>query len=394
VSTDARTNEAPADTSLYVHVPFCVVKCGYCDFNSYVVEDRSVHERFLEALDAELKLARPPRRPLSVFVGGGTPTHLTPSHLQRLFEILGRHADLRGCREVTMEINPESLTPEKAAIALAAGVNRASMGVQTFDAERLRFLDRAHTADRARAAFGELRAAGFENVSIDLIFGLPGETLADWRDDLEQAIALGPDHLSCYNLTFEHGTRLHRDMQQGRVEPNDEEVDRAMFLYTRQRLAESGYDAYEISNFAGRGGACRHNDHYWLQGDYVGVGPGASSHRGGVRATNLKPVESWATSALAGLAPSATAETLTPRQRAGEAVWLGVRRRDGVDLAAVEAKLRLPVAREFSGRVDELVRRGHLEHEGTRIRLTADGMLFADAVGAAFLDAPPASAGG
>ncbi|MBK8099194.1 MAG: radical SAM family heme chaperone HemW [Planctomycetes bacterium] len=372
-------------TSLYVHVPFCVVKCGYCDFNSYVVEDRAVHLRFLAALDAELARARAPRQPTSVFLGGGTPTYLDPEAFAQMFAILARHVDLAACPEVTVEINPESLTPAKAAIARAAGVNRASMGVQSFAAARLRFLDRAHDAERARAAFGELRAAGFTNVSIDMIFGLPGQTLADWQADLEAALALGPDHLSCYNLTFEPGTKLHHQWQLGHVAPNDEETDRAMFLWTRERLAAAGFLAYEISNFAGRGGMCAHNDHYWLQGDYVGVGPGASSHRAGVRTTNLKPVDAWADAALAGLAPAASAETLTPWQRAGEAVWLGVRRREGVDLAEVGARLGLPVAARFAGLVQRQVACGHLRRDGTRIQLTDSGLLFADAVGAAFL---------
>jgi oxygen-independent coproporphyrinogen III oxidase len=262
-----------------------------------------------------------------------------------------------------------------------------SMGVQSFQARHLRFLDRAHSAERAEAAFAELRAAGATNVSIDLMFGVPSETFDEWRDDLERALALRPDHLSCYNLTFEPGTKLHHDLQQGRVAPNDEEVDRAMFLHTRERLQRAGFDAYEISNFAGRGGPCRHNDHYWLQGDYVGVGPGASSHRAGVRCTSLKPVESWAKAALAGLPAAATAETLRPWQRAAEAVWLGLRRRDGIDLAAIEARLRLPVRERFAPLLEQHQRAGLLAFDGTRAQLTADGLLLADRVSGDYLGA-------
>jgi oxygen-independent coproporphyrinogen-3 oxidase len=234
-----------------------------------------------------------------------------------------------------MEANPESVTAEKAAIARAHGVTRMSMGVQSFHPHHLRFLDRAHTAERAEEAFAVLRASGCENISVDMIFSVPGQTLAEWHADLERVLRLRPDHLSCYNLTFEPGTRLHRDLQQGRIEPNDEETDRAMFLATRERLAAAGFEAYEISNFAGRGGPSRHNDHYWLQGDYVGIGPGASSHRRGVRCTNLKTVESWAGAVLDGTPGAASAETLRPLQRAAEALWLGIRRRDGVDLDLV-----------------------------------------------------------
>ncbi|MCA8951399.1 MAG: radical SAM family heme chaperone HemW [Planctomycetes bacterium] len=372
--------------ALYVHVPFCVRKCGYCDFNSYVVDDDGAHDRFLAALAAELQRCWPAgQAPRSVFLGGGTPSLLSPERLRRLLAILASAVDLRACPEVTIECNPESVTTEKAAIAREHGVNRASLGVQTFDPDRLRFLDRAHSAAGAEAAFGALRAGGFDNLSLDLMFGVPGETLDEWVADLERALALGPDHMSCYNLTFEPGTHLTHARARGEVDANDEEVDRAMFLHTRQRLAGAGFTAYEISNFAGRGGPCRHNDHYWLQGDYVGIGPGASSHRGGVRWTNLKPLEAWADAALAGPSAVATAETLRPRQRAGEALWLGIRRRAGVDLEAVEHRLGLPVREWFGAAIAEQVDRGLADCDGTTLRLSDAGLLLADRVGAAFL---------
>jgi oxygen-independent coproporphyrinogen-3 oxidase len=373
------------ETSLYVHVPFCAVKCGYCDFNSYVVQEQEALDAYLAALEAELALTTLPGAPSSVFLGGGTPSLLDPRRLQRLFEVLARHVDLPACAEVSMEANPESITAEKASIARAAGVRRFSMGVQSFDDRWLRFLDRPHDAARARQAAAELRSAGVDNLGIDLIYGIPGQTVADWGDDLEQALALGPDHLSCYNLTYEPGTRLHRDLAQGRIARNDEEDDRTMFLRTRAVLAAAGFEPYEISNFAGRGGPCRHNDHYWLQGDYVGVGPGANSHRGGVRIANLKPLDAWVRSALAGIPPAASAETLTPRQRAGEAVWLGVRRRDGVDMAEIEERVGFPLRRECGAVVEAQELAGWIECAGTRIRLTPAGVLMADAVGGAYL---------
>ncbi|MBL8727132.1 MAG: radical SAM family heme chaperone HemW [Planctomycetes bacterium] len=372
-------------TSLYVHVPFCVVKCGYCDFNSYVVDDRAVHDRFLDALAVELGRRWRGDAPVSVFLGGGTPSLLDPGRLRRLFALLGEHVDLAGCPEVTMEANPESLTHEKACIARDGGVNRLSMGVQSFHAHHLRFLDRAHSADRAEAAFAEARRAGFDNVSIDLMFGIPGETAAEWRADLARALALQPDHLSCYNLTFEPGTRLHRDLQRGEVAPNEQELDRDMFLGTRALLAAAGFEAYEVSNFAGRGGPCRHNDHYWLQGDYTGIGPGASSHRAGVRSTNLKAVEAWAEALLAGLPGAASAETLRPAQRASEALWLGIRRTDGVDLDRIGERLSLPVAAMFDAVVAEHQQAGWVERAGSRLRLTGEGLLLADRVGSDYL---------
>lgn len=375
-------------TSLYVHVPFCVVKCGYCDFNSYVVEDEGVHDRFLLALERELAASWPAAiRPTSVFFGGGTPSLLSPERFRRLLEIVDARIALRDCPEVTFEANPESITLEKAAIARELGVARASVGVQSFHARHLEFLDRAHSAAGAEAAVAALREAGFENVSLDLMFGIPGETAAEWASDLDRALALSPDHLSCYNLTFEPGTRLTHAMQQGKVRPNDEEVDRAMFLHTRERLARAGYEAYEVSNFAGRGGPCRHNDHYWRQGDYVGVGPGAASHSSGVRWTNLKPVDAWADAVLAGRPAAATAETLTPRQRAAEALWLGIRRAAGVDLPAVEARLDLPVREWFDGVIARQRDAGLVDYDGEVLRLTSDGLLLADHVSEQLLTA-------
>lgn len=381
----ARSTSAP--TSLYVHVPFCVVKCGYCDFNSFTAEGSAPLDRFLSALEKELARVDVPEQPVSVFFGGGTPSYLDDERLARLFAIVGRHVDLEACAEVTMEANPESVSVTKATIAREHGVRRFSMGAQSFDNRFLRLLDRAHDADRTAQAVAEIRAGGIDNLNLDVMFALPGQSLAQWRDDLEAALALSPDHLSCYSLTFEPGTRFHRDLGQGRMQANDEGTDRAMFLHTRQRLRDAGFTAYEISNFAGRGGPCRHNDHYWLQGDYVGVGPGAASHRRGVRWTNLKPLEAWAEVAERGLPPSGDAETLTPRQRAAEALWLGMRRSEGVDLAAVENRVGIDPSRAFAAELEAMARAGSIQLDGGHLRLTDAGLLVADVVGARILRA-------
>lgn len=375
-----------AQPSLYVHVPFCVVKCGYCDFNSYVVDDAAVMDRFVRALDLELEATSPPRVPPTVFVGGGTPTYLDPPRFEAFLASLRRHVDLDSIAEVSIEANPESLDRTKARLAFEAGFRRASVGAQSFDAERLRFLDRAHDAAAVGRAVADLRFAGFENVSLDLMFGLPGQSVAEWERDLEAALALEPDHLSCYHLSFEPGTRLTRDHRQGRVAANDEDEDRRMFLRTRELLRERGFEAYEVSNFAGRGGPCRHNDLYWLQGDYLGVGPGASSHRQGWRGTNLKALEAWASAVERGLPPTGEAESLTRRQRAAEAVWLGVRRATGVDLAAVASRLGSDPRTEFAAALGRVTSAGLARCEGDTLLLTEEGLPFGDAVGSAFLE--------
>lgn len=368
-------------SSLYIHVPFCVVKCGYCDFNSYEVDDRTALDHFLDGLERELSLAEVPDAPLSAFIGGGTPTYLDEERFARMFEVLARHVDLHAIPEVTIEGNPESITEAKGAIARAAGVNRVSIGAQSFDASFLAFLDRAHSAEQTREAVAAMRAAGFANLSLDLMFGLPGQELLQWEADLQAALALRPDHLSCYNLAFEPGTRLTRDRKLGRVAENDPEVDRAMFLATRQVLGASGFVAYEVSNFAGRGGPSRHNDHYWLQGNYLGVGPGAASHRDGVRTTNLKALSAWGAALARGVPPVGETETLTAEQRVREALWLGIRRTDGIDLVALRDRLGIAVLDHHGAVLDDLAAQGLVELTGARLRLTAEGLLFADTVG-------------
>ncbi|MEE2886845.1 MAG: radical SAM family heme chaperone HemW [Planctomycetota bacterium] len=374
-----------APTSVYVHVPFCVVKCGYCDFNSYPTEGTSELDRFLDGLHTELNLVPLPKTAISVFIGGGTPTYLDEARLRRLFAITGRRLNLRGCDEVTMEANPESVTLDKARLALDAGVNRVSIGAQSFHADHLAFLDRAHSADDTARAFETFREAGFTNLSLDLMFSIPGQTIEQWEADLRRALSYDPDHLSCYNLTYEPGTRLTRDLEQGRVSKNPDEIDREMFLLTRQILAEAGFEAYETSNFAGRGGKSRHNDHYWLQGDYVGVGPGASDHRQGVRSTNLKPIHAWAESLERGMRPTASAETLTAQQRAGEALWLGLRRKNGICLERLSQRLGISVQEHWSARFRALGTQGLLQIEGTQVSLTGEGQLFGNSVGEEFL---------
>ena len=374
-------------TSLYIHVPFCVVKCGYCDFNSYEVDGTAPLVDFIKALDGELELAEAPAVPSSVFIGGGTPTYLDEQRFIAMFEVIGRHVDLHAVDEVTMEANPESVTPAKAEIAYAAGVNRVSIGAQTFSAELLSFLDRAHSAQQTRSAVEVMRGAGFQNVSLDLMFGLPGQSLTQWEADLSAALELQPSHLSCYSLTFEPGTRLERDRRRGDVRPIDTDVDREMFLRTREVLEGEGFEAYEVSNFAGDGGPCHHNDHYWLQGNYVGVGPGAASHHDGQRTTNLKALSAWSNAVHNGTLPVGQAETLTSSHRLREALWLGLRRSAGVDVKAAEARLREPLPDSLSSLLQGLVTAGLASFDGQTLALTRDGLLHADSIGAEVLQA-------
>ncbi len=279
---------APVDPiGLYVHVPFCTVKCSYCDFNSYAgIED--LQARWLDAALAELALWAPrleARVFSTVFIGGGTPSLLPGESIRRLLDAVRAQLRLAVDAEITLEANPESVRPERLAEYRAAGVNRISMGVQSLDPAELGFLDRIHSADRARQAFGEIRAAQFDNVNLDLIYGLPGQSLAGWRSTVDGVLSWhgGPDHLSCYALTVEDGTPLAARVAAGRVVEADPDAVAEIADWTAARLSRAGYEQYETSNYARNGLQCRHNLLYWRNQEYLAIGPGAHGFVDGVR---------------------------------------------------------------------------------------------------------------
>ena len=287
---NAADHPTPPPVSLYLHVPFCTVKCAYCDFNSYAGMEDAI-PAWESALLEELRRWAPvvAGRPVpTVFIGGGTPSLLDGDAIARLLDAIRDGYELQPDAEITLEANPESVRLDRLRAYRAAGVNRLSMGVQSLDPDELRFLDRLHDADRARWAFDQARAAGFDNVNCDLIFGLPGQSLETWRRSLEGVAGWGPDHLSCYGLTVEDGTPLAQRVAAGTVTEADPDVVADISEWTEERLAALAYEQYEISNWSrshpeGPGRECRHNLVYWRQGDYVGVGPGAHGFVNGVR---------------------------------------------------------------------------------------------------------------
>ncbi len=274
-----------APLSVYLHVPFCTVKCAYCDFNSYANLEDEI-PAWEAALVEELRLwaAASAGRPVpTVFFGGGTPSLLEGEAVQRLMDQVRTRWPLDADAEVTLEANPESVSAERLLKYRAAGVNRISMGVQSLQPEELVFLDRIHSAERAQEAFRLLRDAGFENVSVDLIFGLPQQSLGSWQDTVERVLGWGPDHVSAYALIVEEGTPLASRVARGEVRPADADVVASMSEWTELRLERAGYRQYEISNYAREGHECRHNLAYWRHAEYVGVGPGAHGFVNGVR---------------------------------------------------------------------------------------------------------------
>ena len=367
-------------------MPFCTVKCGYCDFNSYA-ELEDLIPAWEAALREELKRWAPAvgGRPLvTVFIGGGTPSLLAGEVVARIMEAIRASYAVEPGAEVTLEANPESVRRERLRAYRAAGVNRLSIGVQSLDAAELRFLDRAHDAEGAAAAVALAREAGFENVNLDLLCGLPGQSLASWQRTLEGALAWEPEHLSCYALTVEEGTPLAAHVARGQVSEVDPDLVATMTEWTEQRLARAGYEQYEINHYARPGSACRHNLVYWRQGEYVAVGPGAHGFVDGVRySVERSPTRYLAAmerseGALGLPTPAAvTREEEDAATAALDAAVLGLRLNEGIDADAMAAAYPEAWPRLQPG-LDWGEETRLLERDGDRRRLTPRGRRLAN----------------
>jgi|HigsolmetaAR201D_1030396.scaffolds.fasta_scaffold07945_6 oxygen-independent coproporphyrinogen-3 oxidase len=367
---------------VYIHVPFCLSRCGYCDFNTYVPgEDGAQVRGYVDALERELELARrvlggraPAAR--TVFVGGGTPTMLPPGDLARLLEAVRRHLGLERDAEVTVEANPETVDPHVLAALREAGFNRISLGMQSAAPHVLAALDRVHTPGRPVEAAREARAAGFDHVNLDLIYGTPGETDDDWRRSLETALEAEPDHISAYALIVEPGTRLAARVRRGELPAPDDDVLADRYEIAEELLTAAGLRWYEISNWAtDERSRCAHNIGYWTGGDWWGAGPGAHSHVGGVRWWNVLRPASWAARLAAGRSPAAGREQPDPEAAHLERVMLAIRLVEGIALEELSDAGRRAAERAVA---DGLLERD--AHAAGRAVLTLRGRLLADRV--------------
>jgi oxygen-independent coproporphyrinogen-3 oxidase len=370
---------------IYVHVPFCSVRCGYCDFNTYTLTELGVDgasvASYADAALAELDLATTvlgPGAPAvsTVFVGGGTPTLLAAQDLVRVLDGIRERFGLTAGAEVTTEANPDSVTPESLRVLADGGFTRVSIGMQSAVPSVLATLERTHDPANVRRAVDAARAAGLK-VSVDLIYGTPGESVQDWRESLAAAIALEPDHISAYALVVEQGTKLAAQVRRGQVPAPEDDDEATKYEIADEVLAAAGYRWYEVSNWARTDGdRCRHNEGYWTDGSWWGVGPGAHSHVGGVRWWNVKHPNAFATRVGAGQSPAAGRELLTDEQRYDELVLLGVRRVDGLEVNALRPQGRSAVAGLIAdGLVDP---RTALAQR--RVVLTRQGRLLTDTV--------------
>jgi oxygen-independent coproporphyrinogen III oxidase len=364
--------------SAYIHVPFCRHRCGYCNF-AVVARRDDLAESYLTALERELSWLRYPREVNTLFLGGGTPTHLPPAQLECLLRIARRWFPLSPGGEFSIEANPCDLTAEKIAILAQGGVTRLSIGVQSFQDAKLAFLERDHRRGVVVEALMRCRGR-FESISLDLIFAVPGETLAGWRADLEAAMEQRPDHLSTYSLTLEKGAAFWARWAKGQLNPVDEESERAMYLEAIDRFTSSGWEHYEVSNFARPGHRCRHNEVYWSGGEYYAAGPGAARHVGGIREVNHRSTSSYLRRVLAGQSPVAEREQLDPESKARERLVFQLRLIDGIDLARFHDQTGFSVNRLAGSTVAELEQHGLLEHHGGQLRLTREGLLVSDSI--------------
>jgi putative oxygen-independent coproporphyrinogen III oxidase len=355
---------------VYVHVPYCAERCTYCDFNTYTFE--AGRSAYAGAAVREVGLAarEHDRAASTVFFGGGTPTLLPAADLGRVLRGIESALGLEQGAEVTVEANPDSVDAAYLAELRALGFTRISFGMQSGAGHVLRLLGRTHGPGRPPAAAAEARAAGFDHVSLDLIYGSPGESDEDWRASLDAALSAEPDHVSVYNLELERGTRLYADVRRGRVPTLDEDALATRYAIAEDALVAAGLDWYEVSSWARTcADRCRHNEGYWSGADWLAIGPGAHGHLDGRRWWNVRHPAEWAARLARGEAPVAGGERLTPRQRRLERLMLEVRRREGVDhgLASSEAAAAL---------VDD----GLLRRHGDRLVLTLRGRQVADLV--------------
>ena len=367
-------------------MPFCRHRCGYCNFS--VVADRDdLIDRFLKAVENEIEqvLSRTPCEQLdTLFIGGGTPTHLNAGQLDQLLGMLRQRFPLAENAEVSVEANPEDITADKLSQLRRAGINRVSLGVQSFNDEKLAVLQRGHTGQLAEQVIEET-AQIIPNVSIDLIFAAPQEDLQRWQSDLRTAARLPIKHLSTYALTFEKGTQFWNQRQHGTLLPVDESAEIDMYDQSRELLREAGFEHYEISNFAKPDHQCRHNMAYWLGKPWYAFGPGAASFINHHRSVNHRSTFTYLKRIEQGRNPTDEDELISPQQAAREAAAFGARLIDGIDLTTIEQATGWPVIEELQPTLDQLSKLSFIQINDTTIRLTERGIHFADSVASELL---------
>jgi oxygen-independent coproporphyrinogen-3 oxidase len=379
----ATEEQAKADGAgplgLYIHVPFCASTCDFCAFYQ-VHPTAELVKGFMQSLTAEAGLVNWHRPLETVFWGGGTPGLLSPADLGRLAGVVRAIPGGTAPREWTVELAPGSVTKERLAVLRSAGVTRVSLGVQSFRPALLDALGRAHSRAQVYRAYERIRAAGFASVNLDLMFALPGQTATEWDADIDEAVSLGPDHISTYCLTFEEDTLLWVKLSKGRVRL-DPENEARMYERTWERLGSAGYAQYEISNFARAGHACLHNINTWMMGEWVGLGPSAASQHLGWRGSNVSDLAEWAALVARGERVTRDLLAVTPALLAEDALVFGLRMNAGVDVRGLWARCPDAPRERVEALIDRLAGEGFVARDGPRVRLEPKGRLVADSIG-------------
>ncbi len=366
--------------SLYIHVPFCATRCVYCDFFSNT--DTRYKEPYLRAIEKEMELRGEyidDDTLETIYLGGGTPSRLSGNDLERIFNAISRRFSITEGAEITLEANPDDIRPDYLSALRDLPINRISMGIQSFRPEDLRLLNRRHDREQAIRAVELCQAHGFTNLSIDLIYGLPGQTPEAWEENLRQAIRLGTPHLSAYHLTYEEGTALYKRLQTGQVEPVDEEVSVTLFHILTERMAEAGFQHYEISNFARPGFHARHNSAYWIGKPYLGLGPSAHSYNRTSREWNVASLPLYLRGIESGQ-PATERETLDLSTRYNDFIITGLRTMWGISLDKLRTEFGEALLAYCQKQARPYIQRGLLRQENDRLALSRAGILLSDGI--------------
>ncbi len=369
----------PMRRGIYIHLPFCLAKCAYCDFASVPLTDVRWLERYTQALLCEIE-ARASGSADTVYFGGGTPSLFAPAQLQQILSTLSRKIQLSPNPEITLEVNPATAQAEAIKAWRSIGINRLSIGVQSTRPENLKLLGRVHMVVDAQTLMHEARSAGFENISCDLMYGLPQQTLSEWEADLQTLVSWAPEHISLYCLTLEPGTPLARRVELGQLSQPDEDLAADMYELAQRYLHTNGYAQYELSNFSRAGRNCRHNRIYWEFETYLGFGAAAHSFEQGTRYWNTDEPEAYCAAWEKGHSAQAGSETMEGHSRLAESLMLGLRLTEGVNIEAWMQRFGADAWNKFAEIIKPFLQEGLLEIAGSWLRLTSKGMLLSNRV--------------
>jgi len=367
---------------LYIHIPFCKSKCLYCDFNSYAGREMLI-EPYFNALMKEIEIYAGSLEGClikTVFIGGGTPSFVDASYISDLLNACRRNFNLQKDAEISIEANPGTLSRKKLELYMKAGINRLSIGLQAWQNKILKSIGRIHTIEEFLTNFRQARDEGFKNINIDLIFGLPGQTMTDWKETVDGVAGLNPEHVSCYSLKIEEGTPFGEMLERGEISQAEDELDREMYYYVKEKLTNKGMKHYEISNFAYPGFECKHNLIYWKAEEYIGIGAGSHSYINGERYNNVYDICSYIKEVKNDRIPLENIERIDMQDRLSEFVILGLRLTEGISTLEFREKFGCDISDVYGRQLTELTERGLIEQSGSNIMLTSKGLDLANQV--------------